>query len=65
MGHTQNTFNVSLFLPNLGGQLTDIVFEYLCHIRPVNGILLGRSAWCVGHEGYCCDLDGFDVYSSF
>ena len=64
--HFQCEFNVSWISPsNLGGQLTDIVFEYLCHIRPVNGILLGCSAWCVGHEGYCCDLDGFDVYSSF
>ena len=52
-------------LSSLGGLLTDIVLEYLCLIHAVNGMLLDRSAYCVRHEGYCCDLGGFDVYSSF
>ena len=34
----------SISQSNLGGQLTDIVFDYLCLIHPVNGILLDRSA---------------------
>ena len=55
----------SISKSNLGGQLTDIVFDYLCLIHSVDGILLDRSAWCVGHEGYFCELGGFDVYSSF
>ena len=50
---------------NLDGQLTDIVFQYLCLIHPVNVILFDRSVYCLEYEAYCCDLGGFDVYSSF
>ena len=34
----------SISKSNLGGQLTDIVFDYLCLIHSVDGILLDRSA---------------------
>ena len=62
-GHENMEINISMFncfgsipecegsisLSNLGGQLSDSLFEYICLFQ----------------EGYCCDLGGFDAYSSF
>ena len=41
------------------GQLSDIELKCLYPIHPVNGILLVRSSYCAGDEGYCCDFGGF------